>query len=132
MVTLPCGVELAGLLALARTQFVRLQAAWDAGDLELLGELTTPQLWRDLCDELQACALAPNRTEVLTLEAQLIGFEDLPGAWLASIEFTGMMREVAEEGAAPFREWWLLAREKADSPSPADAPWRLVRQHTLL
>ena len=129
---LPHGVDLAALLAAARSPFVRLQAAWDAGDVELLGELTAPAVWRDLCSELPQRGADANRTEVLTLQAQLLGCVEAPTAWLLSIEFTGMLREAADQGAAPFREWWMLAREKSSSPTETEAPWRLLRQQTLL
>ena len=131
-VALPQGADLAGLLAVARSHFVRLQAAWDAGDVELLGQLTAPAVWRDLCSELPQRGAEANRTEVLTLQAQLLGCVEAPTAWLLSVEFSGMLREAADQGAAPFREWWMLVREKSPSPTDAEAPWRLLRQQTLL
>lgn len=129
-VTLPQGLELASLLAAARSQFVRLQAAWDAGDVELLGQLTAPAVWRELCAELPARGSGANCTEVLALQARLLDCVEAPGAWLLSVEFTGVLREGAGAGAEPFHEWWMLAREK--SPAGGDEPpWRLMRQQTL-
>ena len=48
-------------------------------------------------------------------------------AWLASVEFSGLIRESAEKGAVPFRELWMLAAAKDGAPS-----WRLARQQALL
>ena len=127
VVELPCGIDRAALLAAARDQFVRLQAAWDAGDVALLGELTTPALWRELCEGLPATPGA--RTDVLTLDARLVDFHDASHAWIASVEFSGMMREAADTGAAPFREWWVLAGDKG---AGGEVHWRLALQQTLL
>jgi hypothetical protein len=124
---LPAGFDRAELLATARGHFVQLQAAWDAGDMGTLRALTTPDILDDLCCQLPERGEGPNRTDVLTLHAELLGFEDLGPAYLASIEFSGMIRESSHEAAVPFRELWLLARSKDEA-----AAWRLARQQALL
>jgi hypothetical protein len=68
-----------------------------------------------------------SRTEVVTLHAELLDVEELGAAWLASVEFSGLIRESAERGAVPFRELWMLAAAKDGAPS-----WRLARQQALL
>jgi hypothetical protein len=69
----------------------------------------------------------PSRTDVITLHATLLDVEELGAAWLASVEFSGLIRESAEQGAVPFRELWMLAAAKDGAPS-----WRLARQQALL
>lgn len=125
---LPQGLDAAGLLDTARDQFLRLQAAWDAGDAAVLAALTTPEMLAELREQLPALDGPPNRTEVLSLHARLLGVDDLGSVWLASIEFSGTVRESPERGPAPLRELWLLTRECTSS----HAPWRLARQQTLL
>ncbi|MEP7058940.1 MAG: TIM44-like domain-containing protein, partial [Caldimonas sp.] len=115
------------LLGAARRCFVDLQAAWDLGDIAVLRERTTPEMLEELLQELPLRGLGPNRTDVLTLDAALIGFERLGSRCLASIEFSGMIREHAEQGAAPFKEVWMLTCAEADRPD-----WRLARQQALL
>ena len=69
-----------------------------------------------------------SRTDVISLHAELLGLEELGAAYLASIEFSGLIRESAEQGEVPFRELWMLAGSKDDgAPS-----WRLARQQALL
>lgn len=114
------------LLGSARHQFLRLQAAWDAGDLATLRSLTTEAMFAELAAELPMCGAAPNRTDVLSLEAHLISVEVVGPLELASIEFSGVVRESEVLGAMPFREVWMLARE------PAGGAWRLARQQALL
>jgi len=116
----------AEVLEAARSRFLRLQAAWDAGDVHALGHLTTPDMLQELLPVLSN-RVGGSRTDVITLHATLLGVEELGAAWLASVEFSGLIRESAEQGAVPFRELWMLAAAKDGAPS-----WRLARQQALL
>jgi predicted lipid-binding transport protein (Tim44 family) len=113
-------------LRVARQSFVQLQAAWDRGDLAALAALTTEPLLHELRDQLAERGSGPNRTDVLTLDARLLGLEDLGEACVASVEFSGLIRERGDDTAAPFRELWLLA--KAEQAGPG---WRLARVQAL-
>lgn len=120
------GAEEQALLGSARHQFLSLQAAWDAGDLDALRRLTTESMFAELAAALPERGAAPNRTDVLSLEAHLISHEAIGPIELASIEFSGVVRECEALGAVPFREVWMLARE------PSEHGWRLARQQALL
>ena len=120
-------VDGAKVLEEARSRFLGLQAAWDAGDVQALGRLTTPDMLRELLAVLNDRVGGPGRTDVITLHAELLELEELGAAWLASVEFSGLIRESAEQGAVPFRELWMLAATKDGAPS-----WRLARQQVLL
>ena len=122
----PAGLDGDAVLEAARARFMRLQAAWDAGDVQALGHLTTPDMLRELMPMLTARVAGASRTDVITLHAELVGLEELGAAYLASVEFSGLIRESAEQGAVPFRELWMLAAEKDASPT-----WRLARQQAL-
>lgn len=123
----PAAVNGAEVLEAARSRFLRLQAAWDAGDVQALGHLTTPDMLQELLLVLANRVGGPSRTDVITLHATLLDVEELGAAWLASVEFSGLIRESAEQGAVPFRELWMLAAAKDGAPS-----WRLARQQALL
>jgi predicted lipid-binding transport protein (Tim44 family) len=114
------------LLRLARLSFVQLQAAWDRGDLQVLGALTTGPLLADLRDQLAHRGPGPNRTEVVSLQARLLGLEELREAFVASVEFSGLIRERMDDGAEPFRELWLLANVKS-----AGRGWQLAQVQSL-
>lgn len=125
-ISLPAGFEHDTLLADLRRQFITLQAAWDAREVEVLRALTTPDMLAELCAQLPDCDGPPNRTEVITLHARLLGFDEVGPAYLASVEFSGIIRECDETGAVPFRELWMLARPKHEAGG-----WRLARQLDL-
>ena len=52
----------------------------------------------------------PNHTEVVMLEARLLGIEENATEYLASVEFSGMIREDASVGANAFREVWNMSK----------------------
>ena len=58
--------------------------------------------------------------------ARLLGFEAVGSAYLASVEFSGIIRECDDAGAVPFRELWMLARPQLEAEG-----WRLARQLDL-
>ncbi len=123
---LPQGADVDELLRLARMSFLQLQAAWDRADLGTLGDLAAAPLLDDLRHQLGQRGPGPNRTEVLQLDARLLALEDLQEALVASVEFSGLIREQQERAAAPFRELWLLANVKA-----AGRGWKLARVQSL-
>ena len=113
-------------LRVARQSFLRMQAAWDAADLRALGLMASEPLLEDLRDQLAARGDGPNHTEVLQLDARLLSLEELREAFVASVEFTGLIRERAGAEASPFRELWLLANLKTQ-----DRGWQLARVQSL-
>jgi predicted lipid-binding transport protein (Tim44 family) len=121
------GVGADEVLAAARDCFVRLQAAWDAGDVEELRRYTTAEMLDELLQELPIRGSGQNRTDIVTLEGALLGLEQIGTCHVASVEFTGMIRESCERGAAPFKEMWLLTCHTEDVSG-----WRLARHQALM
>lgn len=103
-----------------------MQAAWDRADLPALGVMASESLLDDLREQLALRGPGPNHTEVLELRARLLALEELHGAFVASVEFSGLIREQLDEAAAPFRELWLLAKVKT-----AERGWQLARVQSL-
>ena len=128
-VALPAGFDREALMAEFRLLFVRLQEAWDLGTMVSLRLLTTPEMLEELCVGLPHCSQdgAAARTDVVTLRAELFAFEEVAGALIASVEFSGLMRESPGQGAAPFRELWMLTKSKG-----GDSTWKLARHQALL
>jgi hypothetical protein len=123
---LPAALDGSEVLEAARARFLGLQAAWDAGDVQALGRFTTPDMLQELLPILTSRSGGASRTDVVTLHAELLDVEELGAAWLACVEFSGLIRESTERGAVPFRELWMLAAAKDGALS-----WRLARQQAL-
>jgi predicted lipid-binding transport protein (Tim44 family) len=94
----------------AKHYFVKLQKAWDDGDLNSLREFATPEMFSNLTQDLNARAEASNQTDVVSLNAELLGVETGQDNYLASIQFTGMIREQAGAQAESFTEIWNLSK----------------------
>ena len=112
----PAGFDSEGFLAAAKTNFVTLQAAWDRSDIAALRAMMTDTMLAEIRTQLaereaQAGGNA-NQTEVVMIEARLLGIEDMPDSYMASVEFSGMIREDASAGPGPFREVWNMTKAK--------------------
>jgi predicted lipid-binding transport protein (Tim44 family) len=108
--SLPEGFDEYAFLDNAKHYFVKLQKAWDDGDLNSLREFATPEMFSNLTQDLNARAEASNQTDVLSLNAELLGVETGQDNYLASIQFTGMIREQAGSPAESFTEIWNLSK----------------------
>jgi predicted lipid-binding transport protein (Tim44 family) len=115
VLTIPAGFDTEGFLAAARRQFVRMQAVWDAADLSALREFSTDAMYEELARELHARGATANRTDVVSLEAELLGIESDASEHVASVRFHGLLRE--QEGATPqsFDEVWNLSKPVSGS-----------------
>jgi predicted lipid-binding transport protein (Tim44 family) len=108
----PADFDTAAFLRNAKVYFVRMQAAWDAGDLKDIREFTTPEMFAEVKLDLDERGATPNRTDVVQLEAELLGIEQPPDEYLASVRFHGLMREAEGAAAEPFSEVWNLAKSR--------------------
>ncbi|MBF6990648.1 MULTISPECIES: Tim44 domain-containing protein [Cupriavidus] len=117
----PADFDTDNFLRNAKVHFVRLQAAWDAGNLDDIREFTTPEMFAEIKMDLSERGAEVNKTDVVTLEGQLLGIESTPSQHIASVRFSGMIREKAGEAAQPFAEVWNLAK-----PATGTGGWLLA------
>jgi predicted lipid-binding transport protein (Tim44 family) len=115
--TIPADFDVAGFVSAAKQNFISLQDAWDRSDIPALRVMMTDAMLAEIKTQLAEREAqnsgAPNKTEVVMLEAQLLGIEDLGEGYMASVEFSGMIREEPSAGPSPFREVWNMTRPKA-------------------
>ena len=112
---IPADLDVEAFVRTGKVQFLRLQAAFDAGDLNDLREFTTPEMYAELKLEIDERNGASNRTDVVTLDAQLLGVETTSVEHIASLRFTGMIREEANGEARAFDEVWNLVKPVSGS-----------------
>lgn len=94
----------------ARRNFVRLQEAYDRKDLSVMRDYLAPEIYRQIEADIRAAGTADERTEVLTLEAEVLEVVEEAGSWIASVRFTGMLRDSSARDAKPFSETWHLEK----------------------
>jgi len=107
---MPEGFDAAEFERVAKTIFVRMQAANDAGHVEDLRRFTTPELFASLRVDLQDRGDATQQTDVVKLDAQVLETVQEDGQWIVSVRFGGLIREEATGGAQPFDETWHLVK----------------------
>ncbi|BEP95636.1 39S ribosomal protein L45 [Acidovorax sp. sif1233] len=115
----PADFDTEGFLSAAKRNFVTLQAAWDRSDITTLRSMMTDSMLDEIRTQLTEReahrGVQPNHTDVVMIEAQLLGIEDLGDGYMASVEFSGMIREEPSAGPSPFREVWNMTKPKAGS-----------------
>lgn len=115
----PADFDAPGFLDAAKRNFVTLQAAWDKGDIATLRSMMTDEMLSEIRNQLEAREAesggAPNQTDVVMIDAQMLGIEDMGDSYMASVEFSGMIREEPSAGPSPFREVWNMAKPKDNS-----------------
>jgi len=114
---IPEGFDSEGFLRSAKANFVSLQAAWDKSDIAALRVMMTDTMLKEIQAQLaerESHTGGPvNMTDVVMIEAHLLGIEDLGDEYMASVEFSGMIREEPSAGASPFREVWNMTKPKS-------------------
>ncbi len=113
---IPAGFDVDSFVTAAKRNFVTLQDAWDRSDINALRSMMTDAMVVEIRSQLSEREAQfpgqPNKTEVVMLDAQLLGIEEQADAYLASVEFNGMIREDASSGPSPFREVWNMSKSK--------------------
>lgn len=106
----------------AKTHFIRLQAAWDKNDLKDIAEYTTPELYAELQNERLNRGKEGHFTEVVTLNAELVEVTHESDQVVASVLFSGLIREEQSAGASEFNELWHVVH----SWEHAEGDWQIA------
>jgi predicted lipid-binding transport protein (Tim44 family) len=114
--------EVEPFLRTAKTSFIRLQAANDSKDLADIRDYTTPEVYAEIAMQIQERGDAPQRTEVVMLDAKLVDdvIEDQQA--LASVHFSGLIRENDAPTPEPFDEIWHVRKNLRER----NATWQIA------
>lgn len=100
----------------AKKHFIRLQADYDSGDLGDIREYVTPEMYAEIVMQLKERGAAPNVTEVVKLDAEIVEVVTENKLVIASVRFSGQIREEAGGGAHFFNEIWHI-QKALDQPN---------------
>lgn len=106
----------------AKAHFIRLQAAYDAADLNDIREYTTPEMFAEVSMQLQERGSEPQKTDVTLLNADMLDVVTEADYVTVSIRFHGLIREVANAPAEPFNEIWHIQKPANDR----NAAWHIA------
>jgi predicted lipid-binding transport protein (Tim44 family) len=102
------GFDEAQFVRHARMNFVDLQSAYDRNDMAAIRDFVTPELAAEIEKDMRAAETA-EKTDVVTLEAEVLDVATENGLYIVSVRFSGLMREGAAE-PQPFTELWHLEK----------------------
>jgi predicted lipid-binding transport protein (Tim44 family) len=115
---IPTGFDVEGFVRQAKLNFVRLQAANDAGNMDDIRAFTTPEMFAEIQLEYQERGKAVQQTDVVQLDAGLLDVSTEGNRQVASVRFSGSIRETAAAAPEVFDEVWHLVR-----PADASSGW---------
>jgi predicted lipid-binding transport protein (Tim44 family) len=107
---LPADFDVEAFQRIAKTIFIRLQAANDAGDLNDLRSFTTPEMFAAAKLDLQERAGKAQTTDVVRVDAQVLDWAQERDRQVVSVRYSGLIREDRDAPATDFDEVWHLVR----------------------
>ena len=110
--SLPAGFDVAGFERNAKVNFIRLQAANDAGNLDDIRSFTTPEMFAELSMDLSDRGAAEQHTDVVRIDATVIDVEEGADRYVVSVRFTGETRENGAPMTENFDEIWHLTKPR--------------------
>lgn len=118
---LPSDFDTAGFERIAKLIFIRMQAANDAGNLDDLRRFTTPEMFAAARLDLQERSGAPQQTDVVKLDAEVLDVAQEPTQQIVSVRYHGLIREEKDGTAESFDEIWHLVR-----PTDGSREWAIA------
>ena len=118
---LPADFDAESFVRHAKLNFVRLQAANDAGDMEDIRQFTTPEMFAEIKLQRQERGAAPQKTDVVTLDVELLDFATEFRQYVASVRFFGTIRDTADGAPEKFDEIWHITK-----PADGSRNWAIA------
>ncbi len=109
---IPAGFDVDGFVRNAKVNFIRLQAANDAGNLDDIREFTSPEMFAEIKLGMAERGAEKQETDVVQLNAEVLDVAEEASRYIVSVRFTGLIRE--EKNAAPeaFDEIWHMTKPR--------------------
>lgn len=117
----PAGFDAGEFVRHAKLNFVRMQDAHDRRDLSMMRDFLAPDLYREIEADVRTAGGAPQQTEVVTLNAEVLDVAAEGGIYVVSVRFSGLIRERADGEPEPFSEIWHL-----EKPVSGRSGWRVA------
>lgn len=112
---IPADFDAAGFARNAKVNFIRLQAANDAGNLDDIKEFTTPEMFAEIKMAISERGGATQTTDVVTINADVVDVEEQDNRYVVSVRFTGLVRDADEPQPQAIDEIWHLTKPRSGS-----------------
>jgi len=104
----PDGFDADSFLRQAKVSFIRLQAANDSKDLRDIRDYTTPELYAELAMQIQERGDVSQKTDVASLNAELLSVDIEEDQAVSSVRFTGVIHEDQTGGSSLDETWYVV------------------------
>ncbi|MDO9470230.1 MAG: Tim44-like domain-containing protein [Nitrosomonas sp.] len=119
---IPADFKVEPFIRNAKASFMRLQTAHDHGDVNEIRDYTTPEMFAEISAQITERGDTQQKTEVLFIDANLLEVETTNDLAIASVRFTGQLRDAPNGEPEAFDEIWHVQKDLKDS----DATWLLA------
>jgi predicted lipid-binding transport protein (Tim44 family) len=119
---IPADFKVEPFLKHAKASFIALQAAHDRGDIEEIRDYTTPEMLAEIDAQIKERDGAHQQSEVMFIDANLLEVETVGDAAIASVRFTGQIRDLPDGKPDAFDEIWHVQKNLKDP----QATWLLA------
>lgn len=104
----PADFDITGFLRTARENYIKLQKAWDTGNVIEISDFTDNDLFTAVTHQLRERKGEVYHTEVERLDNELLGIAQKDASYYASVRFTG--RLVINGETEDLDETWILSK----------------------
>ncbi len=119
---IPADFKVEPFIRNAKASFIRLQTAHDHGNVEEIRDYTTPEMFAEISAQINERGDTQQKTEVMFIDANLLEVETTQDLAIASVRFTGQLRDVPNGEPEEFDEIWHVQKDLKDS----NATWLLA------
>jgi len=105
---IPADFDVAGFIRNAKVHYIRLQAANNAGNLDDIRAFTTPEMFAEIKMDISERGGVAQETDVVAIEAEVLEVVEENGRYIASVRFTGQIREDGAAAEAVDEVWHLV------------------------
>lgn len=121
-IDIPAGFDVDAFLKNAKGSFITMQLAHDGGDLEEIRAFTTPELFAEISQQIAERGNSSQQTDITYVEAALLDITTQTDHAIASVRFTGELREGPNAPLESFDEIWHVEKDL----TVADSAWLLA------
>jgi predicted lipid-binding transport protein (Tim44 family) len=118
---IPADFDVEAFARNAKVNFIRLQAANDAGNLDDIREFTTPEMFAEIKMAMGDRGAAAQETDVVQLNAEVLDVAEEATRYIVSVRFHGLIREDKNGPTEPFDEIWNMTK-----PTNGNSGWTLA------
>ncbi len=119
---IPADFKVEPFIRNAKASFIRLQTAHDHGNVEEIRDYTTPEMFAEISAQINERGDTQQKTEVMFIDANLLEVETTQDLAIASVRFTGQLRDVPNGEPEEFDEIWHVQKDLKNS----NATWLLA------